>query len=236
MSTFSTSSVMEATRESVRAHWESLLPILLLLGAPNLLYSVLQPMFPTNIAISYGLYVLALAPAMLGCLITMNRMRASNQGLEQAEVYRRSMAFWGHALALFVVTVLCMIPALLAFIVPAFILAMSWFVVTPVLLFEGRDIKSTLRRSSQLTQGHRWTLFTMYLGLCFQWFAILFAPMFLVAMGWQLLGSGDFQSHAWNVLSQFILFPVTTVFAMYINAMTVHSYDELVRVERDTMM
>ena len=101
MSNFSRSSVLEASRESVHTHWQALLPILLLLGAPNLLYGILQPMFPTSVAISYGLYVLALAPAALGGLIALHTMRLSHQGVDQRDIIQRSIAFWGHALGLF---------------------------------------------------------------------------------------------------------------------------------------
>jgi hypothetical protein len=47
------------------------------------------------------------------------------------------------------------------FIVPGLILAIMWYVATPVCVVEQRGPLASLGRSSELTKGHRWKIFGM---------------------------------------------------------------------------
>jgi hypothetical protein len=53
--------------------------------------------------------------------------------------------------------------AAIAFIIPAFILFTMWFVATPACVVEQLGPSNSMRRSSQLTKGHRWKIFGLML-------------------------------------------------------------------------
>jgi hypothetical protein len=77
-------------------------------------------------------------------------------------------------IGLSIVTTACEGFAAIAFIVPAIILATMWFVATPACVIEHLGPFGSMGRSSQLTSGHRWKLFGLFL-------------LFLVAL---MVGSG----------------------------------------------
>jgi hypothetical protein len=49
--------------------------------------------------------------------------------------------------------------AALALIIPAFIVFTMWFVATPIVVVERLGAWASMKRSSQLTKGHRWKIF-----------------------------------------------------------------------------
>jgi hypothetical protein len=53
--------------------------------------------------------------------------------------------------------------AAIAFIIPAFILFTMWFVATPACVVEQLGPSNSMRRSSQLTKGHKWKIFGLML-------------------------------------------------------------------------
>jgi len=61
----------------------------------------------------------------------------------------------------FLVTLLGMLAAI-ALIFPAFILFTMWFVATPVCVVEQLGPWSSMRRSRELTKGHRWKIFGLF--------------------------------------------------------------------------
>jgi uncharacterized membrane protein len=65
----------------------------------------------------------------------------------------------------------------LLLIVPGVILATIWFAALPVCIVEQRGLSASLRRSRELTRGHRWKLFGLML--------LLLIPS-LVGWGWVL--------------------------------------------------
>ena len=50
---------------------------------------------------------------------------------------------------------------MLAFLVPGFILLIMWFVAIPACVVEQRGSWASMRRSAELTKGHRWKIFGM---------------------------------------------------------------------------
>jgi len=61
----------------------------------------------------------------------------------------------------FLVTLLGMLAAI-ALIFPAFILFTMWFVATPVCVVEQLGPWASMRRSRELTKGHRWKIFGLF--------------------------------------------------------------------------
>jgi heme/copper-type cytochrome/quinol oxidase subunit 3 len=54
---------------------------------------------------------------------------------------------------------------IIAFIVPGLMLFTMWFVGTPVCVVEQQGPWASLRRSAELTKGHRWKIFGLMLAL-----------------------------------------------------------------------
>jgi hypothetical protein len=61
----------------------------------------------------------------------------------------------------FLVSLLAMLAAI-ALLFPAFILFTMWFVATPVCVVEQLGPWSSMRRSRELTKGHRWKIFGLF--------------------------------------------------------------------------
>jgi hypothetical protein len=74
---------------------------------------------------------------------------------------RRFFPIVGLAIAMSVLGAL----AAILFIIPALILFTMWFVATPACVVEQLGPSNSMRRSSQLTKGHRWKIFGLMLVL-----------------------------------------------------------------------
>jgi hypothetical protein len=70
--------------------------------------------------------------------------------------------------------------AAIFFIIPGLILLTMWFVATPVCVVEQLGPSASLRRSSQLTKGHRWKIFGLMLLLLIV--SAVVTPMIEVAL------------------------------------------------------
>lgn len=69
-------------------------------------------------------------------------------------------------------------------IVPAIFLAVMWSVAAPVLVAERRDIIESLRRSADLTKGHRWNVFGLLaIYVLLTWLLAAFIGGVALAMG-----------------------------------------------------
>jgi hypothetical protein len=96
-------------------------------------------------------------------------------------------------------------------LVPGFMLLMMWFVVVPVRVTEGTSIADSFSRSAQLTKGHRWSIFGLwiiYLVALFV-FQLITNPLFGVAM----IAS---QPGSWNIsymIFKSVVEGITTVVA-----------------------
>ena len=64
------------------------------------------------------------------------------------------------------------------FVIPGFMVALSFICVLPVLLIEGHEILESFSRSSKLTKGNRWRIFGLFTVSYFIYFVII--GMFLL--------------------------------------------------------
>jgi hypothetical protein len=125
--------------------------------------------------------------------------------------------------------------ALLLLIVPGIILGLMYALAVPVAVLEGRGIRASLTRSSELTKGHRGRIFLIYFLLVT--LTIIISLIWQAPLGVALAMAGPAarnpQSVMWfQVLSQFggfltrsLVGPVLTI------ALAVLYYDERVRKE-----
>lgn len=75
-------------------------------------------------------------------------------------------------LGLAIVVGLGMMVGLILLVVPAIFLAVIWSVAAPVLVAERRDVTESLRRSADLTKGHRWSVFGLMVVYVVMWWLI----------------------------------------------------------------
>jgi hypothetical protein len=68
---------------------------------------------------------------------------------------RRLLPIFGLAICMALLGML----AFIAFVIPAFIVFTRWFVATPVCVVEQAGPLQSMKRSAQLTKGHRWKVF-----------------------------------------------------------------------------
>jgi hypothetical protein len=77
-------------------------------------------------------------------------------------------------LGLAIVAGLGMMVGLILLIVPGIFLAVLWLVAAPVLVTEKRDIMESLKRSADLTRGHRWAIFGLLVIYAVIWWLTTF--------------------------------------------------------------
>jgi hypothetical protein len=85
--------------------------------------------------------------------------------------------------------------AFLLLLVPGVMLAMAWSLAVPVRIAEGAGIIACLKRSAELTRGHRWKILAVFLAL-----GVGFVPVLLVMMplwGMPLSGASIFLTTNW---------------------------------------
>jgi len=111
-------------------------------------------MIGIGIVLTLVLSVLSQAILLYGAFQDMRGRQVSL--VESLEVgLRRFLPIVGLAIAM---TVLVMLAAILL-VVPAMILFTMWFVAAPVCVVEQLGPSNSMRRSTQLTKGHRWKIF-----------------------------------------------------------------------------
>lgn len=81
-----------------------------------------------------------------------------------AELRRRVGKTWPVLLAVGMVTAVAVSLGLMLFIVPGVLIYLMWLVATPAVVMEGRSVGAALRRSADLTTGHRGRLFGLIAG------------------------------------------------------------------------
>jgi len=169
---FRVGSVISRSVALLLRHVPMFLMIALIGYSPILLAPRTQPADPTDLA--QALSVLAQALLALIPLIVVSTfgeaviVHAAFQDMRRRPVrlveslnivLRRSLAVVGFA---FVATFLIQL-GLVLLIVPGFILYTMWFVGLPACIIERLGPWTSLRRSRQLTKGHRWKLFGLAL-------------------------------------------------------------------------
>jgi len=84
-------------------------------------------------------------------------------GVSLSESIARGLSRFPALLGLMVVMTLALIVGLMLLIVPGLILIIMWYVAVPVCVVERIGPIGSLGRSQELTKGHRWKLFGLYL-------------------------------------------------------------------------
>jgi hypothetical protein len=84
-------------------------------------------------------------------------------GVSLSESIARGLSRFPALLGLMVVMTLALIVGLMLLVVPGLILIIMWYVAVPVCVVERIGPIGSLGRSQELTKGHRWKLFGLYL-------------------------------------------------------------------------
>jgi hypothetical protein len=93
-----------------------------------------------------------------GVLASLLGRRASFQ-----ECLASGLRFFLPALGIGIISGVCMILGLIFFIVPGVLIALTWCVSVPVAVSEGRGVFQSLGRSAFLTDGHKGSIFLLFL-------------------------------------------------------------------------
>jgi hypothetical protein len=143
------------------------LPTLLFLKSENLDANASGTEIAVTVALAIGGALLMIVLSMLSQAIVLygafQNMRGREVSLaESLQVGLRR--FWPILGMAFLVALLAGL-AVLAFIFPALILATMWFVAAPACVVEQLGPWASLRRSRELTKGHRWKIFGLMIVL-----------------------------------------------------------------------
>ena len=84
-------------------------------------------------------------------------------GVSLSESVARGLSRFPSLLGLMVVMTLAILVGLMLLFVPGLILVIMWYVAVPVCVVERTGPIGSLGRSQELTKGHRWKLFGLYL-------------------------------------------------------------------------
>src|SRR5712692_8196376 len=117
-------------------------------------------LFFVGLFLAVILYTLSQAIVLYGAFQDM-RGRPVNLGESLQVGLNRFFAIVGLAIVMGILAML----GFMLLIVPGLILLTMWFVATPVCVVERLGPNASLRRSSQLTKGHRWKIFGLMLVL-----------------------------------------------------------------------
>lgn len=116
-------------------------------------------------------------------------------------------------------------------VVPGLLLLLRWFVVVPVRVMEGPGVGHAMSRSTDLTKGHRWTLFALLILYGLIAAALSYGPM--LATGGllrttQLRLALDPAALALQIVSTVALYAIST-------SGTAATYAELVRIKEGAL-
>jgi len=134
-------------------------------GLPRLLWAEVNTRDPTNFPLGrfFGglslfliLNTLAQAVILYGAFQAM-RGRPVNLG----ECLKVGLSRFFPIIGLVICAYVAIWIGAMLFIVPGIILAIMWYVATPVCVVEQKGPLASLGRSSELTKGHRWKIFGM---------------------------------------------------------------------------
>ncbi len=92
---------------------------------------------------------------------TIQELRGRRVGFR--EFCARGLAQGGVAIRVALLSGICFILGLIALVVPALVLLVIWWVAIPVAVAERLGAVASLRRSTELTKGHRWRIFGLML-------------------------------------------------------------------------
>lgn len=97
------------------------------------------------------------AALVYGTIATMRGNRAS-----MGETFSRSLGALGAVILLAIVISICVGLGFMLFIVPGIIIAVMFWVAIPAEVVERGGVFASLKRSRELTKGHRWSIFALF--------------------------------------------------------------------------
>jgi hypothetical protein len=203
-----------------RRHLRMFIGLTLLLGVVPLLLS--YPGWLITNVVAVMLFCFFYPAALFVCASATAEGKSASLRWTLRETVARAPRLLALALALVVPAVLCVVPPL------GLWMLVRWSVACPVMLVEGLDVGSSLRRSSMLIRGHWWSSFSR-LGMSFV--TTYLALDSLVILAAFVAIANPVRGGVWSVLSVlFVGFALTLALPLVPIAITV-LYQELRRAE-----
>jgi hypothetical protein len=203
-----------------RRHLRTFIGLTVLLGVVPFLLS--YPGWLITNVVALMLFCFFYPAALFVCASATAEGKSASLRWTLRETVARTPRLLALALALVVPAVLCVVPPL------GLSMLVRWSVACPVMLVEGLDVGSSLRRSSMLIRGHWWSSFSR-LGMSFV--TTYLALDSLVILAAFLAIANPVRGGVWSVLSVlFVGFALTLALPLVPIAITV-LYRELRRAE-----
>lgn len=106
---------------------------------------------------------------------------------------------------------------LLLLVIPGIMLLVKFWVAVPVAVAEKPGVTASLRRSSDLVDGHRWAVFGIAIALVA--FNAVLSRIFQQSLDFETMMASDVRSY---MLVQAVIAIITTAFAAVVSAVTYH--------------
>jgi hypothetical protein len=141
----------------------------LLLGLPGVIQILGLKMIPTAPVSGGALAFLGGLGGLVGMLVLQGAViYSASEDHAGAKASLGDLAAVGlrnalPLLGLFILIVLGVSGGLILLVVPGVLLALRWSLSAPVLITERQGVLKSMKRSAELTQGHRWSIFLLFL-------------------------------------------------------------------------
>ena len=109
------------------------------------------------------LLMLVLSPLSQAVMLHTAFQDMSGRRISLSESLRAALGRWLPLVGLSICVGLGVMCGLILLIVPGIILMMMWYVANPACIVERLGVFASMGRSSELTKGHRWPLFGMWI-------------------------------------------------------------------------
>jgi len=108
------------------------------------------------------LAMLVLSPLSQAIMLHTAFQDMSGRRISLSESLRAALSRWLPLIGLSICVGFGVMLGTLMLIVPGIILIMMWYVANPACIVERLGVFASMRRSSELTKGHRWSIFGMW--------------------------------------------------------------------------
>ncbi len=202
--------------KAVHLYTHNFLLLIAITAVPQVMYAAGMVLLASVGAAAPGLGLVAFVLVLLsfvvngiggGAMTVVVGTRYLGKDITFGRAYLAALRRAGPLIGGALLAVLLIVLGLMGFIVPGLILAVSYCLISPVIMLEGVKGAKSLKRSRLLIKGYRWQAFLVYL---LYWCAVLVAVIVLESIS-GIVGSLLHFSAVWFEYSTVLLTPVATV-------------------------
>jgi Membrane domain of glycerophosphoryl diester phosphodiesterase len=200
--------------------------VALVISLPNLLSGEGQT--PSGIFWNFAVFIFWMIANTVGLAVILYGAFQAMRGraVVIGEAIRRGLSRFWPIVGLAILQWLGIAVGFLLFIVPGIMLAVRWSVALPACVVEGLGPTASMGRSAELTKGHRWKIFGVYLLI------MIIALIFIGIIGALVAGlfGSPFSAAALERgigIGTLLWLIVTAIYTAYFNIFVVMMYNDL---------